>query len=83
MCSSDLVGVFQRLVDVGHTVLVIEHNLDVIRAADWLIDLGPEAGDAGGQLVIAGTPEQVAACECSHTGTALRRDSTLGKGRQP
>ena len=69
-----LVAVFQRLVDAGHTVLVIEHNLDVIRAADWLIDLGPEAGDAGGELVIAGTPEQVAACERSHTGTALRRN---------
>ena len=69
-----LVGVFQRLVDAGHTVLVIEHNLDVIRAADWLIDLGPEAGDAGGELVIAGTPEQVAACERSHTGAALRGD---------
>ena len=67
-----LVAVFQRLVDAGHTVLVIEHNLDVIRAADWLIDLGPEAGDAGGELVIAGTPEQVAACELSHTGAALR-----------
>ncbi|MFA6544156.1 MAG: excinuclease ABC subunit UvrA [Limisphaerales bacterium] len=67
-----LVAVFQRLVDAGHTVLVIEHNLDVIRAADWLIDLGPEAGDAGGELVIAGTPEQVAACERSHTGSALK-----------
>ena len=67
-----LVAVFQRLVDGGHTVLVIEHNLDVIRAADWLIDLGPEAGEAGGELVIAGTPEQVAACERSHTGAALR-----------
>ncbi len=68
-----LVAVFQRLVDAGHTVLVIEHNLDVIRAADWLIDLGPEAGDAGGELVIAGTPEQVAACERSHTGNALKQ----------
>jgi excinuclease ABC subunit A len=71
-----LVAVFQRLVDAGHTVLVIEHNLDVIRAADWLIDLGPEAGDAGGELVIAGTPEQVAACERSHTGGALRGETT-------
>ncbi len=67
-----LVAVFQRLVDAGHTVLVIEHNLDVIRAADWLLDLGPEAGEAGGELVITGTPEQVAACERSHTGRALR-----------
>ena len=70
-----LVAVFQRLVDAGHTVLVIEHNLDVIRAADWLIDLGPEAGDVGGELVIAGTPEQVAACERSHTGAALRGET--------
>ena len=70
-----LVVVFQRLVDAGHTVLVIEHNLDVIRAADWLIDLGPEAGDVGGELVIAGTPEQVAACERSHTGAALRGET--------
>ena len=70
-----LVAVFQRLVDAGHTVLVIEHNLDVIRAADWLIDLGREAGDAGGELVIAGTPEQVAACERSHTGAALRGET--------
>lgn len=67
-----LVTVFQRLVDAGHTVLVIEHNLDVTRAADWLIDLGPEAGDSGGELVIAGPPDQVAACERSHTGAALR-----------
>ena len=67
-----LVGVFQRLVEAGHTVLVIEHNLDVIRAADWLIDLGPEAGDAGGELVTAGPPEQVAACTRSYTGAALR-----------
>jgi excinuclease ABC subunit A len=63
---------FQRLVDAGHSVLVIEHNLDVIRTADWVIDLGPEAGDRGGELVVAGTPEQVAACEVSYTGQALR-----------
>ena len=67
-----LLRVFQRLVNAGHSVLVIEHNLDVIKSADWLIDLGPEAGDEGGQLVIAGTPEDVAACARSHTGTALR-----------
>jgi excinuclease ABC subunit A len=76
-----LVAVFQRLVDAGHTVLVIEHNLDVIRAADWLIDLGPEAGDAGGELVIAGPPEQVAACERSHTGAALRMAGKLSLDR--
>ncbi|HOY59980.1 MAG TPA: excinuclease ABC subunit UvrA, partial [Verrucomicrobiota bacterium] len=67
-----LLRVFQQLVDSGHSVLVIEHNLDVIRAADWVIDLGPEAGEQGGQLVVAGTPETVAASPASHTGHALR-----------
>ena len=67
-----LLKAFQRLVDEGHSVLVIEHNLDLIRAADWIIDLGPEAGDSGGKLVVEGTPETVAACEESHTGRALR-----------
>jgi excinuclease ABC subunit A len=71
-----LLAVFQRLVDAGNTVLVIEHNLDVIRAADWVIDLGPEAGDAGGEVVVAGPPETVARCEASHTGRFLR-DSGL------
>jgi excinuclease ABC subunit A len=67
-----LLKVFQRLVDAGHTVLVIEHNLDVMKSADWIIDLGPDAGDQGGRLVAAGTPEQIAACPESHTGRALR-----------
>ncbi len=67
-----LLKVFQRLVDAGHSVLVIEHNLDVIKSADWIIDLGPDAGDQGGQIVAAGTPEQIAACPESHTGRALR-----------
>ena len=67
-----LARAFQRLVDAGHSLLVIEHNLDLIRAADWVIDLGPEAGDEGGKIVAEGTPEQVAACVASHTGQALR-----------
>jgi excinuclease ABC subunit A len=67
-----LLKVFQRLVNAGHSVVVIEHNLDVIRCADWVIDLGPEAGDAGGRLVAVGTPEAIAGCGESHTGTALR-----------
>jgi excinuclease ABC subunit A len=67
-----LLQVFQRIVDAGHSVVVIEHNLDVIKCADWVIDLGPDAGERGGELVIAGTPEQVAACEASHTGSFLR-----------
>jgi excinuclease ABC subunit A len=67
-----LLKVFQRLVDSGHSVLVVEHNLDVIKAADWIIDLGPGAGDEGGRIVAEGTPEQVAAVQQSHTGTFLR-----------
>ena len=67
-----LLKVFQRLVDAGHSVLVIEHNLDVIKSADWLIDLGPDAGDQGGRIVALGTPEQLANCAESHTGMALR-----------
>jgi excinuclease ABC subunit A len=67
-----LLKVFNRLVDAGHSVVVIEHNLDVIKSADWLLDLGPEAGDEGGRVVVQGTPEEVAACPGSHTGKALR-----------
>lgn len=66
-----LVDVLQRLVDAGNTVLVIEHNLDVIKVADRIIDLGPEGGNGGGTIVVAGTPEQVAACEKSYTGRFL------------
>ncbi len=67
-----LLGVFQRLVDQGHSVLTVEHNLDLIKCADWILDLGPEAGDAGGQLVAEGTPEQIAAHPRSYTGQNLR-----------
>jgi len=67
-----LLTVLSRLVDQGNTVLVIEHNLDVIKTADWLIDLGPEGGSGGGMLVAEGTPEQVAAAPASHTGRFLR-----------
>jgi excinuclease ABC subunit A len=67
-----LVEVIQRLVDAGHTVIVIEHNLDLIAEADWVIDLGPEGGDGGGQIVTQGTPEEVAMCATSHTGKYLR-----------
>jgi excinuclease ABC subunit A len=68
-----LLDILQKLVDAGNTVAVIEHNLDVIRAADWIIDLGPEGGDEGGHVVCAGTPEQVAACPGSYTGQFLKR----------
>jgi excinuclease ABC subunit A len=67
-----LLAAFQRLIDNGGSLVVIEHNLDVIRAADWIIDLGPEGGHAGGEIVAAGTPEAIAACEKSYTGRYLR-----------
>ncbi len=70
---SRLVGVLQRLVDAGHSVIVIEHNLDLIAEADWIIDLGPDGGDGGGRIVAQGTPEQVARNKYSHTGSFLRR----------
>ena len=69
---SKLIGILQRLADGGNTVVVIEHNLDLIKTADYIIDLGPEGGDGGGTLVAAGTPEDVAACKASHTGRFLR-----------
>jgi excinuclease ABC subunit A len=62
----------QRLVDAGNTVLVIEHNLDVIKQADWIVDLGPEGGEAGGEVIATGTPEQVAEVDGSFTGEFLR-----------
>ena len=68
-----LIEVLQTLVDSGNTVVVIEHNLDVIKTADYLIDLGPEGGDRGGEIVVFGTPEQVAACERSYTGQYLKK----------
>ena len=67
-----LMVVLQRLVENGNTVIVIEHHLDVIKNADWVIDLGPEGGERGGRIVVAGTPEEVAACEASYTGQYLR-----------
>jgi excinuclease ABC subunit A len=67
-----LLEVLQRLVDTGNTVLVIEHNLDVIKQSDWVVDLGPEGGDAGGEVLAVGTPEEIAEVEESHTGHFLR-----------
>jgi excinuclease ABC subunit A len=74
-----LLAAFRKLVDAGHTLLVIEHNLDVIKTADYLIDLGPEGGEGGGKVVVAGTPERVAECEASHTGRALRQVLAAGR----
>ena len=68
-----LLEVLQRLVAVGNTVVVIEHNLDVIKTADHIIDLGPEGGDGGGRIVCTGTPEEVAECPASYTGRYLRK----------
>ncbi len=67
-----LLEVLNRLADAGNTVVVIEHNLDVIKTADWLIDLGPEGGDGGGRIIAEGTPEDVAKLKQSYTGQFLR-----------
>jgi excinuclease ABC subunit A len=76
-----LMRALRKLLDAGHSLVVIEHNLDVIRASDWLIDLGPEGGDAGGLIVAQGTPEEVRLHATSHTGQALREyDRALGMG---
>ncbi|MDR1269117.1 MAG: ATP-binding cassette domain-containing protein [Planctomycetaceae bacterium] len=85
-----LLGVLHEFVDTGNTVLVVEHNLDVIKTADWIIDLGPEGGEAGGYIVAAGTPEDIVRCEYSYTGKALRKyieqkpaiDSNISAPRQ-
>ena len=73
-----LLTVLSRLVDQGNTVLVIEHNLDVVKTADWIVDLGPEGGDGGGTVVVEGTPETVAATSQSHTGRFLAPVLTRG-----
>jgi len=81
---SKLLGAFRKLLAAGNSLIVIEHNLDVIRNADWILDLGPEGGDAGGLLVCAGTPAQVMAHPSSYTGAALRDyDASFKKGSEP
>ena len=75
-----LVDILQRFTEDGNTVVVIEHNLDVIKTADYIIDLGPDGGDRGGTVVVQGTPEEVAACEASYTGIYIRKE--LEKARQ-
>ena len=74
-----MTGILQRLVTAGNTVIVIEHNLDVIKTADYIIDLGPEGGDRGGQVIACGTPEEVAATPGSFTGVYL--ESILNRER--
>jgi excinuclease ABC subunit A len=76
-----LLQVLHQLCEAGNTIVVIEHNLDVIKTADWLLDMGPEGGAGGGRLLVAGTPEDVAACEGSHTGRFLRGMLSGGHGR--
>jgi excinuclease ABC subunit A len=71
-----LLAVLHRLVNAGNTLVVVEHNLDVIKSADWIIDLGPEGGAAGGQIVAEGRPEQVANVAASHTGRFLAKNLT-------
>ena len=70
---SRLLGAFDALIRKGHTIVVVEHNTEVIRCADWVVDLGPEAGADGGQVVFEGTPRELAQCAESHTGEFLRR----------
>ncbi len=77
-----LLAVLGRLVDLGNTVVVIEHNLDVMKTADWIIDLGPEGGNGGGQIVAAGTPEEVAALEGNVTGWFLRERCRIAPARR-
>src|SRR5687767_10128585 len=74
-----LLAAFRKLLQAGHTLLVIEHNLDVIKTADWIIDLGPEGGEEGGHIVATGTPEQIAQLEASHTGRYLRDVLAIGR----
>jgi excinuclease ABC subunit A len=78
-----LLGVLDRLVEAGNTVLVIEHNLDVIKVADHVVDLGPEGGSGGGRIVAQGPPEVVAAVDASHTGRYLRALLPVAAGRPP
>ena len=68
-----LLAVLHHLRDHGNTIVVIEHNLDVIKTADWIVDLGPEGGDGGGKIIAEGTPEQVAKIKSSHTGRYIKR----------
>ena len=74
-----LLEAFDALILRGHTIVIIEHNLDVVKCADYVIDLGPEGGDKGGYVVAAGTPEEVAACAASYTGQFLKEKLTVSE----
>ena len=69
-----LISILQRIVDNGDTVIIIEHNLDMIKVADYIIDLGPDGGDFGGEVIAKGTPEQIAKCKNSYTGEYLKKE---------
>jgi excinuclease ABC subunit A len=75
-----LLDAFQRLIHNGGSILIIEHNLDVVRSADWIIDLGPEGGDLGGRIIAQGTPEQIAECRTSYTGRYLKKELVASAG---
>src|SRR5690625_6939248 len=74
-----LLTAFNELIELGHTVLVVEHNMDVIKSADWVVDLGPEGGDGGGEIVGMGTPEEIAQIKSSYTGQFLKEKLDLEK----
>ena len=80
---AQLLEVLYKLRDQGNTIVVIEHNLDVIKTADWIVDLGPEGGAAGGQIIVAGSPEDVAADQVSYTGRALKTSLPHRATRRP
>ena len=77
----NLIGILQRLVNRGNTVVIIEHNMDVVKSADYIIDMGPEGGEHGGKIVAVGTPEQIAEHKTSHTGRYLKRILAKSKKR--
>jgi excinuclease ABC subunit A len=76
-----LLDCFNALLEVGHSLIVVDHNLQLIKAADWLVDLGPSAADAGGRVVVTGTPEEVAECAASATGRVLAAEFAVEKSR--
>jgi len=78
-----LLNVIQRLADRGNTIVIVEHNVDVIKTADWIIDLGPEGGEGGGEIVVVGRPEEVARCEASYTGAALAKSLGIKRKKSP
>ena len=72
-----LLASFDALIERGHTIIIIEHNMDIIKCADYVIDLGPEGGEAGGNIVACGTPEEIAECKQSYTGKYLKKEKKL------